>query len=1199
MHKETKQNVAIKIMEKKDIREQDFTSQVRREIYIMRHLQHKNIVRLHEVLTSETRLYIVMELVKGGELFDRVERGKLPEDEARRYFQQLIDGVDFCHKRGVAHRDLKPENLLVDENGNIKITDFGFSSMKGRDVNAGLLYTQCGTPDYCAPEIIENAGQGYNGAKVDAWSCGIILYALLCGRLPFRQQDTEKLYDLILACNVTYPSHISSEVRDLLQHLLVKNPSQRFDLASVKRHPWFLKHYEGDDAKRIRKRPFYNKSQSEHSRSQSQSPVIPPNDTSQPTSPTEHLSTYPSVNTPTSTSAPNSTTPTNAITTPQQPPTSTESSREPDLLHNQQPQEPILPADIPVRNTKYNGRPMPSVTRYTDYYGIYKPTSPAAELGAHMRAPTPPTHAVITRVEDRPVTPARRQTSEKTAAAFKAAQEASDKHANVANSSASHSVPPISPGYTAHSPAHSGNPVSSSMPPTGQRPVYGSRPPRSSIPYEGGLSSFGFPHHENEDESSTDQESVDDYSEKVPLRLELPSEPLDLLRSARGRSQQLPTARQQRHRSDLGVTALSSGRMGTGSPVDHGPASMSSVQLQRRGFAPAPNLTTLRVPLGSDVPNSPPVVYSPSGYDRYRSTSPGFNARIGLISDLHSPHGNNQPGITGFPSVWYSGGNGYASSKDDGGSSAGGSIQNEIVARHLWNMVNKLRGTEHPAGRKLSDDLRQDFKILHSELNQMTRYEDSSIVLSNFLTMFETMGLSDGPGSSPGFGNQNRSRGTSDMEEEYDDGTTIGSKDEYPSQGETRYGRRSATDMSSDDVRATLGRRGTDMSSEDEPRSWSPVIAETPRHQSDLAKRRHISDLLNRMIKKTGRIPGEQGEKSFLAADDAEQPTSAADLAELQRLMREHHSGRGEDKIAEDLLLLMDSNNNGGNETPFGTKMTKGGQGHGHSSRSGDSFPRFANGNAGGMKSSRPSGPLRSVSGSNVPLPQNYVPGKFQEPNSMPVRGTNGGIVQNGRSEYRVISGEDLGESMEVARGREGMASSMGMHDVAYYGSDRKNGVANKLHKVLQNMKTKNHKLGERHAQFRSTLPPEVIMQLLGRILKEMGAMVTIKKETKRKMKCRLTIQPNWVLIAGIELCAVEEGLTLVAFRRSKQDKGRTDTESFHSFFERVRKRFIEEANVSNGGNRQESGGVGRGRRKRANENSSRNFSGSTGHLGL
>jgi serine/threonine protein kinase len=139
-------------MEKKEIREQDLSAQVRRAIYIMRSLSHKHIVRMYEVLTSNTKLYIVMELVTGGELFDRLERhGRVDETLVRQSFQLLVDGVDFCHKSGVAHCDLKPENLIVDANGDIKITDFAFSAMKSFDANAGLLHTQCGTLPHGTP----------------------------------------------------------------------------------------------------------------------------------------------------------------------------------------------------------------------------------------------------------------------------------------------------------------------------------------------------------------------------------------------------------------------------------------------------------------------------------------------------------------------------------------------------------------------------------------------------------------------------------------------------------------------------------------------------------------------------------------------------------------------------------------------------------------------------------------------------------------------------------------------------------------------------------------------------------------------------------------------------------------------------------------------------------------------------------------
>lgn len=131
VNEETGVHVAVKMMDKREIREQDLSAQVRREIYVMKLVSHRHIVRLIEVMTSKTKVYMVMELVTGGELFDRLDKhGRVNEATARRYFQQLVDGVDFCHQVGVAHRDLKPENLLLDEDDEIKVSDFGFAAMK-------------------------------------------------------------------------------------------------------------------------------------------------------------------------------------------------------------------------------------------------------------------------------------------------------------------------------------------------------------------------------------------------------------------------------------------------------------------------------------------------------------------------------------------------------------------------------------------------------------------------------------------------------------------------------------------------------------------------------------------------------------------------------------------------------------------------------------------------------------------------------------------------------------------------------------------------------------------------------------------------------------------------------------------------------------------------------------------------------------
>lgn len=249
VHEETGEQVAVKIMDKSDIRAQEMTMNVRREIAIMKALKHRNIVNLRQVLTSSSKLYIVMDLVTGGELFTKIlNEGRLEENVARRYFQQLVDGIDYCHRRGVCHRDLKPENLLIDETtGELKITDFGLSAMKGASTTEELLHTQCGSPNYCAPEIIARHRQGYNGAKVDAWSCGIILFALLAGFLPFYDENTKVLYRMIQRDDVKFPRKFPAEAKDLVLRLLHKEPEKRFTLADVKKHPWFAVGYNGPE----------------------------------------------------------------------------------------------------------------------------------------------------------------------------------------------------------------------------------------------------------------------------------------------------------------------------------------------------------------------------------------------------------------------------------------------------------------------------------------------------------------------------------------------------------------------------------------------------------------------------------------------------------------------------------------------------------------------------------------------------------------------------------------------------------------------------------------------------------------------------------------------------------------------------------------------------------------------------------------
>jgi len=236
------QSVAIKVIDKEKVLRVGMIEQIKREISIMRLVRHPYVVQLYEVMASKSKIYFAMEYVRGGELFGRVARGRLKEDPARKYFQQLIGAVDFCHSRGVYHRDLKPENLLVDEHGNLKVSDFGLSALKECQKQDGLLHTTCGTPAYVAPEIINK--KGYDGEKADIWSCGVILFVLLAGYLPFQDSNLMEMYRKISKGDVRYPQWFTSDARKLLSRLLDPNPNTRITMDKLIEHPWFKKGYK-------------------------------------------------------------------------------------------------------------------------------------------------------------------------------------------------------------------------------------------------------------------------------------------------------------------------------------------------------------------------------------------------------------------------------------------------------------------------------------------------------------------------------------------------------------------------------------------------------------------------------------------------------------------------------------------------------------------------------------------------------------------------------------------------------------------------------------------------------------------------------------------------------------------------------------------------------------------------------------------
>ncbi|XP_065848597.1 CBL-interacting serine/threonine-protein kinase 24-like [Euphorbia lathyris] len=239
-NRETGESVAMKVMAKSTILKHRMVDQIKREISIMKIVRHPNIVRLHEVLASRTKIYIILEFVTGGELFDKiVHQGRLSENEARRYFQQLIDAVAHCHHKGVYHRDLKPENLLLDSFGKLKVSDFGLSALPQKGV--GLLHTTCGTPNYVAPEVLTH--QGYDGAAADVWSCGVILYVLMAGYLPFDEIDLPTLYKKINAAEYTCPFWFSPGAKALIDKILDPNPRTRIKIEGIRKDSWFRKNY--------------------------------------------------------------------------------------------------------------------------------------------------------------------------------------------------------------------------------------------------------------------------------------------------------------------------------------------------------------------------------------------------------------------------------------------------------------------------------------------------------------------------------------------------------------------------------------------------------------------------------------------------------------------------------------------------------------------------------------------------------------------------------------------------------------------------------------------------------------------------------------------------------------------------------------------------------------------------------------------
>ncbi|XP_041918117.1 serine/threonine-protein kinase BRSK2-like isoform X5 [Alosa sapidissima] len=235
IHCVTCQKVAIKIVNREKLSE-SVLMKVEREIAILKLIEHPHVLKLHDVYENKKYLYLVLEHVSGGELFDYlVKKGRLTPKESRKFFRQIISALDFCHSHSICHRDLKPENLLLDEKNNIRVADFGMASLQ---VGDSLLETSCGSPHYASPEVIR--GEKYDGRKADVWSCGVILFALLVGALPFDDDNLRNLLEKVKLGVFHMPHFIPPDCQNLLKGMIEVDANKRLTLDQIQKHAWYI-----------------------------------------------------------------------------------------------------------------------------------------------------------------------------------------------------------------------------------------------------------------------------------------------------------------------------------------------------------------------------------------------------------------------------------------------------------------------------------------------------------------------------------------------------------------------------------------------------------------------------------------------------------------------------------------------------------------------------------------------------------------------------------------------------------------------------------------------------------------------------------------------------------------------------------------------------------------------------------------------
>ena len=252
INSQTGEKVAIKIMEKNKIFLNEDKERIEREIKILKLVRHPNLIHLYTVLQTKENLYLIMEYAKGTELFEYIIKNKkIDELTACCFYQQLISGIEYLHKNDIVHRDIKLENLIINpKTKELKIVDFGLSNIFSNKNNQ-LLSTSCGSPSYASPEML--CGKDYKATPVDIWSSGIVLYAMVCGYLPFKDDNNEILFEKIKNGKFCIPKFISENLKNLLKKILVTDPEKRINIKQIKKHPWFniynnngkITYYEG------------------------------------------------------------------------------------------------------------------------------------------------------------------------------------------------------------------------------------------------------------------------------------------------------------------------------------------------------------------------------------------------------------------------------------------------------------------------------------------------------------------------------------------------------------------------------------------------------------------------------------------------------------------------------------------------------------------------------------------------------------------------------------------------------------------------------------------------------------------------------------------------------------------------------------------------------------------------------------------